>query len=193
MLLETFTGMALKWFSEIFLDGTINSFREFSQLFEFLYWFTHQELRRVHLTPRWNPLKQIQSITAYTSALEPFKNFNKQCWKTLFQHTLHSKKPYQEWLTLIPITKMNKGKITPEIVLQEHKPVVLFSPRQYQHLHPAQGSSRTTPHVFFFWKTFAKPFQFSFSHMKCFIFIQNCDCSASLHVRRAFYFIENNF
>jgi len=45
---------------------------------EFLYWSTHQELRPVHLTPRWNPLKQIQSITAYTAVLEPFKNFNKQ-------------------------------------------------------------------------------------------------------------------
>jgi len=45
---------------------------------------------------------------------------------------------------------MNKGKITPETVLQEHKPVVLFVPRQYQHLHPAQGSSRTSPRVFFF-------------------------------------------
>ena len=44
---------------------------------EFLYWFTHQELRPVHLTPRWNPPKQIHSITAYTAALEPFKNFNK--------------------------------------------------------------------------------------------------------------------
>jgi len=45
---------------------------------EFLYWFTHQELRPVHLTPRWNPLKQIQSITAHTTVLEPFKNFHNQ-------------------------------------------------------------------------------------------------------------------
>jgi len=45
---------------------------------EFLYWFTHQELRPVHLTPRWNSLKLIQSITTYTSVLEPYKNFNKQ-------------------------------------------------------------------------------------------------------------------
>jgi len=43
---------------------------------------------------------------------------------------------------------MNKGKITPEIVLQEHKPVVLVAPRQYQHLHPAQGSLRTSTHLF---------------------------------------------
>jgi len=42
---------------------------------------------------------------------------------------------------------MNKGKITPEIVLQEHKPAVLFAPRQYQHLHPAQGSLRTSTHL----------------------------------------------
>ena len=62
---------------------------------EILYWFTHQELRPVHLTPWWNPLKQIQTITAYTTVLEPFKNFNKQGWKTLFQHALHSKKHYQ--------------------------------------------------------------------------------------------------
>jgi len=46
---------------------------------EFLYWFTHQELHPVHLIPRWNPLKQIHTITAYTTALEPFKNFNKHC------------------------------------------------------------------------------------------------------------------
>ena len=139
---------------------------------EFLYWFIHQELRPVHLTPRWNPLKQIQSITAYTTVLKPYKNFYKQGWKTLCQHTLHSKKPYQEWLTLTPITRTNKGKITPETVLQEHKPVVLFAPRQYQHLQPAQGSSRTSSHVFLFWKIFAKPFQFSFSHTKCCISVK---------------------
>ena len=156
---------------------------------EFLYWFTHKELRPVHLTPRWNPLKQIQTITAYTTALEPFKNFNKQCWKTLFQHTLHSKKPYQEWLTLIPITRMSKGKITPEIVLQEHKLVVLFSPRQYQHLHPAQGSSRTSTHIFSYWKTFS----ILFLTQEMFYLRSNCDFSAHLHVRKAFYFIENSF
>jgi len=43
---------------------------------------------------------------------------------------------------------MNKGKTTPEIVLQEHKLVVRFAPRQYQHLHPAQGSLRTSTHLF---------------------------------------------
>ena len=139
---------------------------------EFLYWFTHQELRPVHLTPRWNPLKQIQSIRAHTAVLKPLKNFNNQGWKTLFQHTLHSKKPYLEWLKLIPITTMNKGKITPEIVLQEHKPVVLFAPQQYQHLQPVQSSSRTSSHVFYFWKTFAEPFQFSFSHTKCCISVK---------------------
>jgi len=45
---------------------------------------------------------------------------------------------------------MNKEKITPETMLQEHKPVVLFAPRQYHHLHPAQGSSRTSSRVFHF-------------------------------------------
>jgi len=56
--------------------------------------------------------------------------------------------PIKERLTLTPITRTNKGKITPEIVLQEHKPVVLFAPRQYQHLHPTQGSLRTSTHLF---------------------------------------------
>jgi len=136
---------------------------------EFLYWFTHQELRPVHLTPRWNPLKQIQSITTYTVVLEPYKNFNKQGWKTLFHHTLHSKKPYQEWLTLTPITRTNKEKITPENVIQEHKPVVLFALRQHQHLHPAQGSSRTSIHVFSYWKTFANSFPILFLTQETFL------------------------
>ena len=121
-----------------------------------------QELRPVHLTPRWNSLKTDTINYTHRAVLEPFKNFNNQGWKTLFQHTLHSKKPYLEWLTLKPITRMNKEKITPETVLQEHKPVVLFTPRQYHHLHPTQGSSRTSPHIFSFWKTFAKTVPINF-------------------------------
>ena len=139
---------------------------------EFLYRFTHQELRPVHLTPRCNPLKTDTINYKHTTVLEPLKNLNNQGWKTLFQHTLHSKKPYLEWLTLKTNTIMNKEKITPETMLQEHKPVVLFAPRQYQHLYPAQGSSRTSSHVFHFWKTFAKPFQFTFSHTKCCISVK---------------------
>ena len=119
---------------------------------EFLYWFTHQELRPVHLTPRCNPLKTDTINYKHTEVLEPFKNLNNQSWKTLFQHTLHSKKPYLEWLTFKTNTRKNKEKITPETMLQEHKPVVLFAPRQYQHLHPVKGSSRTSSHVFSFWK-----------------------------------------
>lgn len=56
---------------------------------------------------------------------------------------------------------MNKEKITPETMLQEHKPVVLFAPRQYQHLHPAQGSSRQA-HMYF---TFEKPLQNLFNSL----------------------------
>jgi len=61
---------------------------------------------------------------------------------------------------------MNKGRITPEVVLQEHKPVVLFASRQHQHLYPAQGSSRTSTHVFSFEKNHCKFFFNSLSHSR---------------------------
>ena len=138
---------------------------------EFLYWFTHQELRPVHLTPRCNPLKTDTINYKHTAVLEPFKNLNNQGWKTLFQQTLHSNKPYLEWLTLKPITRMNKKKITPETVLQEHKPIVLFAPRQYHHLQPTQGSSRTSSHIFLL-KNLCKNRSNSLSHTKCCISVK---------------------
>ena len=38
---------------------------------------------------------QLQSITTHKSSWTLQESYN-QSWKTLFQHTLHSKKPYQE-------------------------------------------------------------------------------------------------
>ena len=125
--------------------------------------------------------------------LNPSRTPTTKAEKTLFQHTLHSKKPYLEWLTLIPITRMNKGKTTPEIVLQEHKPIVLFAPRQYQHLQPAQGSSRTNSHVFFLLKNLCKTYLILFFTPEMLYLCWNYDCSAFLYVRKAFYFIENSF
>jgi len=70
------------------------------------------------------------------------------------KNTIPSSLALQETLSRVTNTqtqyKMNKLKIIPETVLQEHKPVVLFAPRQYQHLHPAQGSLRASSHVFHF-------------------------------------------
>ena len=78
---------------------------------EFLYWFTHQELRPVHLTPRCNPLNTDTINYRHTAVLEPFKNLNNKGWKTLFQLTLHSKKPYVEWLTLKTNTRIIRKRL----------------------------------------------------------------------------------
>ena len=129
---------------------------------EFLYWFTHQELRPVHLTPRWNPLKHMQTITVIQQFLKPTRTSTHRAERHYFSTPCTPRNTINEWLTLTPITRKNKGKITPEIVLQEHKPVVLFASRQHQHLHPAQGSSRTSTHVFSYWKTFANSFSILF-------------------------------
>jgi len=157
---------------------------------EFLYWFTHQELRPVHLG--WNSLKTDTINYTYTAVLEPFKNFNNQGWKRLFHHTLHSKKPYLEWLTLKPITIMNKEKITPETCCKNINQ--LFYLLQDSTIAFIQHKViQEQAHIYFpFEKPLQKPFQFTFSHKMLYL-CQNCDCSASLHVRRIFYFIENSF
>ena len=62
---------------------------------QFLYWFTHTELLPVSPYPKVESTKKQYQLLTDTAVLEHYKNNTINAEKNLFQHTLHSKKPYQ--------------------------------------------------------------------------------------------------
>ena len=99
---ETSVGMRRKVQASIYTGSLIQSYIQF------------------HLTPRWNPLKTVSITYKHNSSWTLQEQYN-QCWKILFQHNLHSKKPYQGVTNTYTFTNKNKGKITPEKKMQELK------------------------------------------------------------------------
>ena len=99
---ETSAGMRRKGQASFYIGSFIKSYIQF------------------HLTPRWNPLKPVSINYKHNGSWTLQEQYN-QCWKTLFQHTLHSKKPYQGVTNTYTFTNQNKGKITPEKKMQELK------------------------------------------------------------------------
>ena len=72
-----------------------------------LYWFTHNELHPILPYSKVEFTKnQLQSITTHNISWTLQEPYN-QSWKTLFQHTLHSKKLYQEVTHTTTFTNKN--------------------------------------------------------------------------------------
>ena len=144
-----------------------------------------------HLTPRWNPLKTVPITYKHISSWTLQEQHN-QCWKTLFQHTLHSKKPYQGVTNTYTFTKQNKGKITPEKKMQELKTSSSVCCRTAPAPSPRSRFPRTSTLENLFGKPF-KNLSILLLTWKLSDLCQNRNCSACFHVRETFLYTENSF
>ena len=113
-----------------------------------------QSYIQFHLIPRWNPLEIVLITYKHSSSWTLQEQYN-QCWKTLFQHTLHSKKPIKEWLTLTPLQTRIKERLHLKRRCKNSKPVVQFAAEWHQHLHQDQRFPRTST----LQNPFGKPFK----------------------------------
>jgi len=113
---------------------------------------------------------QFQTITTQ-QFLKPTRTIPTKL-KTLFQHTLHSKKPYQRVTNTYTFTNKNKGKITPKRKMLELKTSSSIAAELHQHLHQNQDSPRTSTLEDQFGKPFKNSIQSFFSYRKCLISIK---------------------
>ncbi len=132
---------------------------------KFLYWFTHTELHPVSPYPKVEFTKKTVPITYRHNSSWTLQEQHNQCWKNLFQHTLHSKKPYQGVTTLTPLQTRIKERLHLKRRCKNSKPVVQFAAELHQHLHQDQRFPRTSTLENLFGKPFKKSFDPS-SHMK---------------------------
>ena len=145
-----------------------------------------------HLTPRWNPLKTVP-ITYKLSSSWTLQEQHQQCWKTLFQHTLHSKKPYQGVTNTYTFTNQNKGKITPEKKMQELKTSSSICCRNCTSTFTKIQGFLEQAHLKISLENLSKTLSILLLTWKLFDLCQKRNCSALFHVRETFLYIENNF
>ena len=124
-----------------------------------------------HLTQRWNSLKTNCNQLQHTSVLEPYKNNTTKVEKPYFSTPCTPRNLIIEWLTLTPLTRMNKGKITPERRCKNSKPVAQLQQNRTSTFTKIKALLEQS-HLKIFLKNLQKLIQSFLSHWKCLISVK---------------------